>query len=220
VAAAILPLCLVASRKVQGADQQRPPGSCEPLEAIVPHDAVVCEALGGIRGTLDFLRNAGAAGEELDSGAASAVQAACIALDNFRKRLLPTQCSPLQSLWSYHLSLPPLVSSDRIAGFTRDGLAFLPASQLHVLFALLRQAGSGLTKAMAVSLQHTIVGHACTSASRPPECGWKPGTVVGHIAHPPVPLQPNRVLEGYSVPKASTKQATTCRDSGPRTCRI
>jgi hypothetical protein len=86
LSATILPLCLVASRKVEGADQQQPPGSSQPLEAIVPHDAVVSSALirmQGVLGSLNGPNRERLSPVEEELVYASAVQAACVALNHY-----------------------------------------------------------------------------------------------------------------------------------------
>jgi hypothetical protein len=84
LSAVIFPLCLVASRKVEGADQNLPPGSSEPLPAIVPHDQVVTAALKRIKAALEAEACQQLAPAEGELVCASAVQAACVALNNYR----------------------------------------------------------------------------------------------------------------------------------------
>jgi hypothetical protein len=80
LSATILPLCLVASRKVEAAGAS----ISKPLEAIVPHDSVVCSALEQMAAALGAERPQQLGPAEEGLVYASAVQAACVALNNFR----------------------------------------------------------------------------------------------------------------------------------------
>jgi hypothetical protein len=93
VPAVIFPLCLVASQKVEGAGLQQPAGSSKPLKAITPHDALVSSALVRIKAALEAeaCQQLGPAGGELVC--ASAVQAACMALNNYSTPLSCMPCS-------------------------------------------------------------------------------------------------------------------------------
>jgi hypothetical protein len=96
LSAVVLPLCVVASQKVQAADQQQQQaGSCEPVEAIMPHDAVVSSALIRIKDALEADPHAQQPAGERELVCASVVEVACGALDNYRTppRFLAGPCS-------------------------------------------------------------------------------------------------------------------------------
>jgi hypothetical protein len=92
----IYPLCLVARRKVEGAEQQRPAGSCQPLKTIVPHDELVSSALMRIKAALEAGPCQELAPVDGELVYAAAVQAACMALNNFSTPpILPGMPCPL-----------------------------------------------------------------------------------------------------------------------------